>query len=372
MHRGFWEQLPKPIIGLSPMDGVTDQPFRFITKKYGRPDVVITEFTAASGLARNAIKLLRDFTYDESQRPIVAQIFGNEPEAFYVTALMVCALGFDGLDINMGCPAKNVSQSGSGAALILTPKLAQELIAACQRGIQDWYDGYDLQKLPVKQAMKDEILRLHSALPEEYKQRRLIPLSVKTRIGYDKSVVEEWIPTLLEMEPAAISLHGRTLKQLYSGQADWDEIGKAAELTHQTETLILGNGDILDADTLFSRVEQTGVDGALIGRATNGNPWALRAMVARRNQESLPPEPTSDEIFSTVLEHCRIFDAQEHDHGFMPMRKHLAWYIKGFPNASDYRTALVLSNSTEEVATVLENLRASLKVGNDKIASLAD
>jgi tRNA-dihydrouridine synthase B len=357
MFQGFWSTLPRPIIGLSPMDGVTDQSYRYITKKYGRPDVVITEFTAASGLARNAMKLLKDFVYDESQRPVVAQIFGNEPDTFYTTTLMVCALGFDGLDINMGCPAKNVSQSGSGAALILTPKLAQELIRASQRAVEDWFNGYDLAKLPVKAEMRNEIIRLHKALPAQYQERRRIPVSVKTRIGYDHPVIEEWIPTLLEMEPAVITLHGRTLKQLYAGEADWGEITKAAELVHKTETLILGNGDIHDSATLFERVKTAGVDGALIGRATEGNPWILREMAAQRDGKPIPPAPTQTEVLDVVLEHCQVFEEQGVEHGFMPMRKHLAWYIKGFPNASDFRTALVLSNSSEEVKKILEPLR---------------
>jgi tRNA-dihydrouridine synthase B len=364
MFQGFWSTLPRPIIGLSPMDGVTDQPYRHITKKYGRPDVVITEFTAASGLARNAIKLLRDFVYDESQRPIVAQIFGNEPETFYVTAIMVCALGFDGLDINMGCPAKNVSHSGSGAALILTPKLAQELITSAKKGIEDWYNGYDLAKLPVKQSMLAEIIRLHEALPPQYQERRMIPVSVKTRIGYDVPVIEEWIPALLEMEPAVITLHGRTLKQMYSGEANWEEIAKAAALVHQTKTLILGNGDIHDPQTFFERVKASDVDGALIGRATEGNPWILSQMVAARNGEPLPPLPEKSEVLDVVMEHCQVFENGESDHGFMPMRKHLAWYIKGFPNASDFRTSLVLSNSSEEVSKILEPLKATLSSDN--------
>lgn len=360
MFQGFWSTLPRPIIGLSPMDGVTDQPYRYITKKYGKPDVVITEFTAASGLARNAMKLLKDFVYDESQRPVVAQIFGNEPDAFYVTTIMVCALGFDGLDINMGCPAKNVSHSGSGAALILTPKLAQELIASSKKAVEDWFNGYDLSKLPVKTEMRNEIIRLHKALPPQYQERRRIPVSVKTRIGYDAPVVEEWIPALLEMEPAVISLHGRTLKQLYSGEANWDEIAKAAKLVHETDTLILGNGDISDSQMLFDRVKTAGVDGVLIGRATQGNPWLMRQMVAQRNGEPIPENPKKSEVMDVLLEHCEIFEQQSSDHGFMPMRKHLAWYIKGFPNASDFRTALVLSNTSEEVKKILQPLRESM------------
>lgn len=370
MYQGFWSQLPRPIVGLSPMDGVTDQPYRFIQKKYGNPDVIITEFTSAEGLARNAVRLFDDFVYDESQRPVVAQIFGKEPESFYITALMVCALGFDGLDINMGCPAKNVSQHGSGAALIRQPELAQSLVRAAQKGVEDWYNGYKIQSLPIKNAMKEDILRRHLALPTQYQERRKIPVSVKTRIGFDVPCVEEWIPRLLEVEPAVISLHGRTLKQLYGGQADWDSIRKAAEIVHTTDTLILGNGDILDQENYFTRIKESGVDGALIGRATYGNPWILKDIIAQREGLPHPERPSIDQIIDIVLEHCQIFEKVRGEHGFLPMRKHLGWYIKGFPFASDFRTALVLANSANEVKVVLDRLKDRL--ASDRIQELAD
>ncbi len=245
MFQGFWSQLPKPIIGLSPMDGVTDQAYRHVQKNHGQPDLIVTEFTSAEGLSRNAIKLLDDFIYDETQRPVVAQIFGKEPESFRITALMACYLGFDGIDINMGCPAKNVSQHGSGAALIRTPELAQEIVRETKAGVQDWVNGKTLDECPsLKGPTKRLIMSRHKQLPAVYQERKEIPVSVKTRVGFDVPIVEEWIPRLLEVEPAAISLHGRTLKQLYAGEANWEEIAKAAEIVHQTQTLILGNGDL--------------------------------------------------------------------------------------------------------------------------------
>ncbi|MDQ5950783.1 MAG: hypothetical protein QG639_59, partial [Patescibacteria group bacterium] len=145
---GFWRQLPLPIVGLSPMDGVTDQPFRFIQKKYGKPAVVITEFTSVEGVCHGASPLLKDFQFDESQRPVVAQIYGTTPDFFRQTAIILCELGFDGIDINMGCPAKNVAHSGAGAALIQTPDLAQEIIRAVQQGISEWKNGATVDNCP--------------------------------------------------------------------------------------------------------------------------------------------------------------------------------------------------------------------------------
>lgn len=347
--------MPRPIIGLSPMDGVTDHPFRHVTKKYGRPDVVFTEFTAAEGIVRNAVKLLRDFAYDETQRPVVAQIFGKEPAAFRTTALLLCYLGFDGIDINMGCPAKSVSHHGGGAALIRTPLLAQQIVRATQAGVQDFIDGKTLEDCPeISQRIRLEVLKRHAELPEQYQKRRPIPVSVKTRIGFDDPAVEEWIPHLLETEPAAIEIHGRTLKQLYSGQADWSEIAKAVQLARGTETLILGNGDLQTPDDVFRRVKETGVDGVLIGRATFGNPWVIEAMIRQRNGELPAPETTINDRIKLAIEHARLFEKAYPEDGFLPMRKHLAWYIKDFPNASQFRTALVMANGTAEVANILE------------------
>ena len=273
----FWHTQPRPIIALAPMDGVTDQPFRHIQKRYGKPALMYTEFTNVEGLCYGATRLLRDFLFDETQRPIIAQIYGSTPEAYRQVAVILCELGFDGIDINMGCPAKNIASSGCGAALIRTPKLAQEIVRATQLGVRQWQDGMSARDCPdIKPRISNEVERRHALLPEAYRQRRAVPVSVKTRIGYDVPVVEPWMATLLETEPVAIGLHGRTLQQGYSGLADWEEIARAAELIHETPTLALGNGDVKSLADAYQRVEQYGVDGVLIGRAAFGNPYIFQ------------------------------------------------------------------------------------------------
>lgn len=357
MNRGFWDQLPRPIIGLSPMDGVTDQPFREIVKTYGQPDVVFTEFTSVEGVTHNAVRLFRDFLYSENQRPVVAQIFGKTPAAFRTTALILCYLGFDGIDINMGCPAKNVSQHGSGAGLICTPYLAQDIIRETKAGVQDWVDGKTLDDYPeLNDELKTLVLERQSQLSPERRERKSLPVSVKTRVGIDSPSVEEWIPYLLEMEPAAITVHGRTLKQLYSGMADWSEISRAVELARGTNTLILGNGDVTSVEILRDRIQETGVDGVLVGRATFGNPWILRDMIAWRNGAQSPELPTVEERVKVVMEHARLFESTFPGHNFLPMRKHMGWYIRDFPNASSFRVQLVLANSSTEVANILSQV----------------
>lgn len=343
MYKGFWQTLQPPIIGLSPMDGVTDQPYRFIQKKYGSPDVIYTEFTSVEGVCHGATRLLTDFLYDETQRPIIAQVYGTTPQYFRETATLLCELGFDGVDINMGCPAKNVAHSGAGAALILTPKLAQEIVYATKAGIHDWMNGKTSKDCEhITAAIADEVAKKHLLLPEVYREKRAIPVSIKTRAGYDKPVVGEWIPTLLETEPAAIALHGRTLKQHYTGLASWEEIGKAAAITKQTETLILGNGDIESRADALQRVTQYGTDGALLGRTTFGNPFVFLDS----------PTAAPKTLFEIAIEHAYLYEDTYKDderYHFMPMRKHLGWYVRSIPNASQIRIEVFRSESAAQV-----------------------
>src|SRR3989344_4686577 len=137
IYKGFWENLKKPIVGLAPMDGVTDRAMRIITKRYGNPDVMFTEFVSAEGIRAGAEKLLEDFEYSNEERPIVAQLFGKDPDAFYLAAKTVLKLGFDGVDINMGCPARKVANRGEGAGLINTPELAFQIIKEVQRAVNN-------------------------------------------------------------------------------------------------------------------------------------------------------------------------------------------------------------------------------------------
>lgn len=366
MYQGFWRDLRRPIIGLSPMDGVTDQPFRHLHKKISQPDIVITEFTSAEGIAHNATKLFDDFLFDETQRPVIAQIFGKEPRALYITAVILGYLGFDGIDINMGCPAKSVEQHGAGAALIRTPDIAQAIFRATRQGIQDWANGLTLDDLPeLKQKTKLQVLARHSQLPEIYQRRRELPVSVKTRVGFDQIVIQDWIKTLLEVEPAAITVHGRTLRQLYSGVSNWEAIALAKETARDTESLVLGNGDIKTVADFYEKVKMSGVDGALIGRATFGDPWILGEIKKYRDehwntdqagsvaQNWVRSNPSWQDRVQVIIEHTELFQKAFPEHPFLAMRKHLGWYISGFPGASELRSALVRANSAEEVRDIL-------------------
>lgn len=337
MHSSFWQTLAKPIIGLAPMDGVTDAAMRFITKKYGNPPIVFTEFTSAEGIRAGALRLMKDFQYSEIERPVIGQVFGSDPDAFYHAAIVVAALGFDGLDINMGCPAKSVHERGAGAGLIKNPALAGEIIKASRRALEDWNDGISL-----KQAKIHETIITYVNDQKVTPKRSLLPLSVKTRIGFDKPVTKDWISHLLQFNLANISLHGRTLKQLYSGQANWDEIGQAAELTKAAQTSLLGNGDIVSLRDAHDKIKTYGLDGALIGRASFGNPWIFA------NSDA-----STEERLKVAVEHALKYEELFPGQHFLPMRKHLAWYAKGFERASQLRQKLVMSNSAQEVSSIL-------------------
>jgi nifR3 family TIM-barrel protein len=345
----FWQQFTKPIIGLSPMDGVTDHPFRHIVKKYGQPDLIYTEFTSVEGVCHGATQLLEDFLFDESQRPAIAQIYGTTPQFFRETAVILCELGFDGIDINMGCPAKNVAHSGAGAALIRTPELAQEIVRQTKAGVQDYLNGMRAKDCPhIVKSIAAEVERRHQLLSPPYQNLKEVPVSVKTRVGYDQKIAESWIATLLEVEPVAIALHGRTLKQQYSGFADWDEIGKAVAVAASTPTLILGNGDVKTKEDALQKVAIYGVDGVLMGKGSFGNPAIFKT------EEELRTQPLPS-IYQIAIEHSQLYqDTYSHreKYSFMPMRKHLGWYIKAIPAAAEIRQKLFRTDSVEDVQAV--------------------
>ncbi|MBV9228568.1 MAG: tRNA-dihydrouridine synthase family protein, partial [Chloroflexi bacterium] len=317
----FWKTLTQPIIALAPMDGVTDAPCRTMHGLYGRPDVVLTEFTNVEGLWRGSDRIFRDFLYTPAERPVVAQIFGCRPEFFYKAAHVVCELGFDGVDINMGCPARTVANKGGGAALIRMPDTAKAIIRATQEGVRDWANGQTLEDLEMDPAriqrirqMNEERVRIWGDSAQI--ERRLLPVSVKTRLGYDSIVITDWVQELLELEPAVISIHGRTLAQHYKGEANWDAIAAAAEIVRKTDTLILGNGDIHSLYQAAQRIRTSGVNGVLIGRASFGNPWLFQRKDEMKRllhtgvnptAEDLPDVmPTRQERLLMALEHARV------------------------------------------------------------------
>jgi len=359
----FWQQLPRPIIGLSPMDGVTDAAFRLIVAQQGPADVSVTEFTSVGDICRGPEFLLSSLLYSDLERPVVAQLYGKDPALFYQAAHVVCELGFDGLDINMGCPSRNVASSGSGAGLIRTPDLAHALMRAARQGIADWAAGQSLTATGLKPARAELIAAMNlKRTGQPAAPRRTIPLSVKTRIGYDSVVIESWVSHLLEEEPAVIAVHGRTLEQMYRGEADWSAIGRAARLTSGTSTLLLGNGDVQTLQDVVRRVQESGaygVHGVLVGRGALGSPWFFRsketARAACRDNLApvLDPDMALADRFEVMLGHARRFEEIFGQERFPRLRKHLGWYCKGFRHAAAMRGRMVRASSSADVERLI-------------------
>jgi tRNA-dihydrouridine synthase len=350
------------------MDGVTDASFRSIIARQGKPDVTFTEFTHVHDVCRGPEILLETLIYSEIERPMVAQLYGKAPDLFYQAAHAACELGFDGLDINMGCPSKNVASSGSGAALIKTPDVAHAIIQATRRGIEDWAGGQTLEQAGFKPTRIAAFQRLNEQRGTTSPTvRRLLPLSVKTRIGYDSLMVEAWVEHLLREQPAVISLHGRTLQQMYGGAADWSAIARAAAMAKGTGTLLLGNGDVRSLDEVVVRVRDTGVDGVLVGRAVLGAPWFFRLKEQARvlacrasgiGDESCAGDVISlDQRFAVLLDHARQFQALCGQGQFHRMRKHLGWYCKAFPHAAALRARMFRVSSVDELERVIADYR---------------
>lgn len=328
MNKNFWQKLKRPIFALAPMANVTDAAFRRIITKHGKPDVFWTEFVSVEGLlSRGKEKLLPDFWFTKDEHPIVAQIFGGKPEQFYEVAKLIVSLGFDGIDINMGCPDKGVEKSGGGAALIKDPELAKKIILETKRGVAD--AGSE------------------------------IPVSVKTRIGYNKNELETWIPALLEAKPAAITLHARTRKEMSFVPARWDQVKRMVEIVaeripqKEERPILLGNGDVVDLEMARERVKEAGCDGAMLGRAIFGNPWLFAEKV-----------PTTEEKLKVCLEHVELFEQLFGTGGalkskrikpFDVMKKHFKAYVNGFDGAKELRIKMMEAENVKKIEELVDS-----------------
>ncbi len=331
------------------MDGVTDAAFRALMDRVGSPDLLVTEFIPVEGIVRGAVKLLPAFVYHQTKTPTVAQIYGAEVEAYYKAAFIVAAFGFDGIDINMGCPAKNVSRRGAGAGLIQTPEVAQEIVRQTKQGVSDWADGRTMEAVGLPQKIIRAVHEYQQRLGIGQPERRLLPVTVKTRTGYDTPITRDWMNYLLEVNPVTIALHGRTLKQMYTGQADWEQIGIAAQTVREAGlgTRFLGNGDVQSYQDAHEKITTYGLDGVLIGRATFGNPWIF--------QPDMPADAVTPSMrIEVAMQHADLFEQLTPELNFLSLRKHMAWYCKGFPHATDLRTQLMQVTSADEIRRLLQ------------------
>jgi nifR3 family TIM-barrel protein len=300
----FWHSLKKPILALAPMEDVTDTVFRQVIAACGRPDVMFTEFTSVEGIQSvGQAKVIHRLQYTENERPLVAQIWGVTPQDYFKTGMLVKELGFDGLDINMGCPVKNVIKQGACSALIKNPSLAKEIICAAKEGVG----------------------------PN-------IPVSVKTRIGFKTIQTEEWIGFLLrECSPEVLTIHGRTVAEASKVPVHWEEIQKAVEIKKQlgSQTLIIGNGDILSLSEAHEKATQYGLDGIMIGRGVFQNPWIF-------NSDIDINQVTVQKRLETLLFHIQLYEQTwGGQKNYQILKRFFKIYVTGFTGAAQLRAKLM-------------------------------
>jgi nifR3 family TIM-barrel protein len=324
MNLGFWGNLARPFFALAPMEDVTDIAFRQMFARHGRytdehgnrrgPDVLWTEFTSADGLLKGGWERLKhQLFYEENERPIVVQLFSDHPDRMEQAAKLCAQLGFDGIDINMGCPSKTVCDNGCGCGMIQTPDRAQEIVLAAKHGAGD------------------------------------VPVSVKTRTGFHESEIETWVPNLLETEPSVLVMHGRTRDEMSNVPNDWEEIARVVEIRDElgSETLIIGNGDIDSLEEGKKQAAESGVEGIMVGRGAFGNPWFFNPRV---NYDNL----SAEERLNVMVEHAQTFDQLLPNQHFAVMRKHFKAYTSGLHEANSLRDKLMQTANSGEVAAIVD------------------
>lgn len=316
----FWKNLPRPLYVLAPMADVTDPAYRKLIAEYRAPSVTWTEFVSADGLYYTREKkgmideenpLMRDLQFTEGERPIVAQLFGSNPETMAYAAKLCAELGFDGVDINMGCPDRSIEKQGCGAAMMRNPERAKEIVEAARTS------G--------------------------------LPVSVKTRIGYNKVEINTWIRSILEVRPEVLTVHLRTRAEMSKVPAHWEYMEQVVALRNEVspDTLIIGNGDVLDLADGAQKIKETGCDGVMLGRAIFGNPWIF-------DPSRTPEDRTPKERIAALRQLAIYFDELRPRKSFHILKKHVKAFLTGFDGASDIRTRLMETDSLESFLAVLD------------------
>lgn len=321
-----WKSVPKPIIALAPMADMTDQPFCRICKEIGVP-YIWREMVSAEAIVRGSLKTRAMTGITDAERPVVQQLFGNDPAKLAEAARIVEELQRpDGIDINMGCPVRKITENFDGSSLMRDPERAAAIVKA------------------VKAAVK-------------------VPVSVKTRLGWSKDTeILEFARVLEKAGADLVTVHGRTKEQGYSGTANWERIGEVKRLLSIPVVL---NGDVVDGPTAKKALELTGADGVMVGRGALGNPWLFNEIAAAFDARSTKyVEPSLSERIQTVLRHARYQVERYGEGGLVKLRKHLPFYFKKelkaeYPDIdfTELRSRLVRISTLSELESVLASLR---------------
>ena len=300
---------------LAPMAGVTDKAFRMIVKPFG-PALMYTEMVSGKGLFYKSKKTADLLTADESEKPVAVQIFGHDADIMAEIANSALEYGAAVIDINMGCPAPKIVNNGDGCALMKSPETAAKVISAVCRAVD-------------------------------------VPVTVKFRAGWDdKSINAVEFAKIAEQSGAsAVTVHGRTREQFYSGTADLDII-KAVKAA--VKIPVIGNGDIIDGGSAAHMLEYTGCDGIMVGRAAEGNPWIFKEISAYLKEGTVLPPPDLDERREVALKHLGLLVEFKGEHrGVLEGRKHMAWYFKGVSGGAVLRTALNNAQKYDEMCGLI-------------------
>ncbi len=311
----IWEELKKPIFILAPMDDVTDTVFRQIVGQCAVPDLYFTEFVNVDGLQSPGRKhLLKKLQFTPKEKPIIAQLWGKNPENFYKTAKELVQMGFDGVDLNFGCPVKAIVKNGCCAALINNRELTEEILAASREAVGEGF-----------------------------------PLSVKTRLGF-RDVDLSWHELLLKQKLNALSIHGRTAKQLSNAPADWAKIGEIRAMRDSLSpaTKIIGNGDVLTRAQGLELARKYQLDGIMIGRGVFQNPFVFA-------EQSPWEQWTKAQKIDLFRRHVELFIETWKDkpRNIHTLNKFCKIYIQGFDGAKELREQLMQAKTASELSKII-------------------
>lgn len=302
---------------LAPMAGVTDLPFRLLCREQGA-GLLCMEMISAKAIQyqnKNTESLLE---IHPDEPPVSLQLFGSEPDIISEVAKRIEERPFSILDINMGCPVPKIVKNGEGSALMKQPKLVYEIVSKTVKAVRK-------------------------------------PVTVKIRKGFDDEHINavEIAKVVEEAGASAVAVHGRTREQYYSGKADWDIIRQVKEAV---AIPVIGNGDVTDGEAAGRMFRETGCDGVMIGRGSQGNPWIFSSLLEYERTGTFPPRPGIHELKDTMLRHARLQIAYKGDYlGIREMRKHVAWYTTGLKNSARLRDEINHTESYEELKNLLDS-----------------